>query len=134
MKVLIILVLLALAGCANDHHDMQNGYLHVHSNTSDQHIINQRQHTVIETNVIRYAYNQNWIIGYKVASLQNDLPQATQAQGYFYLDIKRNTLNNGLSKSKLQAFIIKQGLEQQTFQVCQHQQCSSNKSLFSILH
>ncbi len=134
MRNIIFLLLFFVAGCAGDYkNNMNNGYIFVRTNADNHSIIDKNQSTIITTNIIRYVFNEEWVIGFRENSRHPDDPSSQQPEGYFALKTSNGDLLLGINKSKIKAFIRDKELNKQKFQRCIIKKCHTIDSVSEIV-
>lgn len=134
MRNAIFLLLFFMVGCLGDYrNDMGNGYTFVRTNAENHSIINENQSIIVTTNIIRYVFNEDWIIGFRKLSKHSDDPSSKQPEGYFSLKTSDGDLSLGLNESDIKAFILDKELNNQKFQLCALKNCNPVDSVLEIV-
>ncbi len=135
MKKIIFCLLFFMVGCFGDYkNDMGNGYTFVRTNADNHSIIaSGSQSIIITTNVIRYAFNKDWIIGFRDLSKHSDDPSSKQSEGYFAIKTSNKDLLLGMNESDMKSFILNEELNNQKFQLCAVRNCNPVDSVLKIV-
>nr|CAA6814352.1 MAG: Unknown protein [uncultured Thiotrichaceae bacterium] len=133
MKSITFFLLFFMAGCLGDYkNDMGNGYTFARTNTDNHSIINEGQSIIVTTNITRYVFNGDWIIGYRKFSKNSDDPSSKQPEGYFVLKTSNGGLSLGIDENDMKAFILDKELNSQKFQICVMRNCNPVDSALEI--
>ncbi len=135
MRKIIFFLLFFMSGCFGDYkNNMGNGYAFVRTNADNHSIIaSGSQSIIVTTNVIRYAFNENWIIGFREFSKHSDDPSSKQPEGYFAIKTSNKDLLLGMNESDMKSFILDKELNNQKFQLYAVRNCNPVDSVLKIV-
>jgi len=133
-NIMLLSAILSIMGCNSGDYrlDLENGFSYVRTNAQNHVITNSQQKVIVDSNIIHYAYNSQWVIGNRIPSKAPD-SETTQPYGYFLINAATREVVWKSSKYALQELIKKNYLESMAFTTCEKQQCKHSVDWSKVL-